>query len=145
MSFGSSAFGAAPWAAYAPSSGASASISAPVLPVTATIVNGDTVRDANGELVAATDPIAEEIAFRIGTVLGHFFGISTIGNGAFRVLNYDNRSLVATRDLVTRALQPMVQRGDIESVRVTPDPLARNGTAINFYTVSYEPTNAVKR
>lgn len=146
MSFASSAFGAYPFAAYgagAPTS--TASTTTPALPVTASIVDGDTVRDANGDLVAADDPIAEEVAFYIGTIAGHFFGDPTIGNGVVRVQTKTKGSLVAIRDLVTRALRPMVERGDIENVRVTPEPVVRNGTAINIFTVSYEKTDAVRR
>lgn len=146
MSFGSSSFAAYPFAAFGGGASTSyASPTAPVLPVSAVIVDGDTVRDANGDLVAADDPIAEEAAFLLATIAGHFFGDSTIGNGAVRVHVRTKSSLVAIRDHATRALRPMVQRGDITNVRVTPTPIVRNGTAINFYSVTYDKTDAVRR
>ena len=146
MSFASTAFAAYPYAAFgAGASTSAATPTAPVVGLTASIVDGDTVRDANGDLVAATDPIAEEVAFYVGTLAGHFFGDPEVGNGSFRVRVLDKRSQVAIRDLVLRALRPMIERGDIKNVRVSPEPVVRNGTAINFYTVSYGPTNAVRR
>jgi hypothetical protein len=109
------------------------------------IVDGDVVRDAAGDLELADDDIDEEIAFYLTTGPRSFFGDAKIGNSAVRVLVLNARSIVEIRDGAKRALRPMVDRGDIANVVVTPAPVIQNGTAINFYTVSYEKTGVVRR
>lgn len=144
--FGTSAFGASPYASGSSSSASTTTAArAASAMLTAKIVDGDTVRDSDGRLTTAEDPIAEEIAFRLGTSPGRFFGVQSIGNGALRVQIANRQSLVATRDAIVRALDPIVRRGDIRNILVTPTPVVRDGTAINFVSVSYDPTNAVRR
>lgn len=109
------------------------------------IVDGDIVRDDDGNPVLADDDIDERAAFYLTTAPGSFFGDPTIGNAAVRVQVLTRRSIVEIRDAVKRALRPLVERGDIANLVVTPTPIVRNGTAINLYTVSYEKTGIVRR
>lgn len=145
MSFAAVPFGAAPFAAFGPDATASTVVPKPTVAVSPLVQNGDTARDSDGNVVDAPDPIEQEMRFHLQTVAGHFFGDPEIGNGVFRVRTRTRRSLVAIRDLVTRALQPMVDRGDIEGVTVTPAPITSGGTAINAYTVHYTKTGTVRR
>ena len=109
------------------------------------IVDGDIERDADGDPELADDDIDEEVAFYLITAPGSFFGDRSIGNGAVRVLVLTSRSIVEIRDAAKRALTPLVERGDIANVTVTPSPIVRNGTAINYFTVSYTKTGVVRR
>jgi hypothetical protein len=109
------------------------------------IVGGDVVRDADGNLVEADDPIDEEVAFFLCTVDGHFFGDANVGNSTIRIRTLRSGYEVEVRDRVKRALQPMVERGDIADVEVSPRPEVRNGTAFNFYVVTYRKTDRVIR
>jgi hypothetical protein len=109
------------------------------------IVGGDVVRDADGNLVEADDPIDEEVAFYLCTADGHFFGDPQIGNSAIRIRTLRTGFELEMRDRVRRALLPMIERGDITDVAVSPRPEVRNGTALNFYVVTYRKTDRVTR
>jgi len=109
------------------------------------ILNGDTILDADGNLVDATDPIDEEAAFFLETIAGHYFGDPNIGNSVVEVKVLTEDAPIAIRDAARRALSLMVERGDIENVSVTPSPRVVNGTAINIYLVTYEKTGIVRR
>ena len=109
------------------------------------VAYGDTARDAEGNLLDAIDPIDEEVAFFLTTRVGSFFGRQAIGNGVFRVRVHTNSSEVSVRDNVRRALTPMTDSGQIANVTVTPNIVDRNGTAINFFDVSYRKTNLLRR
>jgi hypothetical protein len=112
---------------------------------TAKIVNGDTVRDANGDVEEADDELSERVAFYLGTRNGSFFGSKQIGGSVHRVQVLNSASIVSIRDEVKRALRPLLDSGEIENLKITPEPFARNGTAVNYYTVSYTPTGIVRR
>lgn len=139
MSFGSP-FGLSPYAAYGDAT--SARVTAAKAPK---IVDGDTVRDADGNLEDALEPLDEEIAFFLGTAPGSFFGVKSLGNGALRMYVRRKTSEIEIRDHVRRALTPMLERGDIVDLTVTPQPVTRNGTAINYYDVTYRKTGLLRR
>jgi len=146
MSFGTTPFARHPFAAFG--SAVSESDATPVAAKIANapaIISGDTALDDDGNFVEAVDPIDEEVAFYLTTTTGSFFGDSTIGNGVVTVRVYTAASIVAIRNFAERALRPMVERGDISELDVTPAPAVRNGTALGLYTVTYKKTNLVVR
>lgn len=145
MTFASSGFGSGPFGAFGPEEPATpASPTKAKFALAPVIVDGDTVLDADGNLVDAGDPIDEEVAFYIITRTGSFFGDGTIGNSVYTVLLLTKQSIVTIRDLVVRALEPMVLRGDIADVEVEPKPIVRNGLALNYYEVTYRKTGLVR-
>ncbi len=109
------------------------------------VVNGDAVLTASGDLQEAAEPIAEEVAFSLNTILGSFGGQATLGNGIISVRVFNNTSYVQIRDAVDRALLPMVISKTIRDVSVTPHPRMNGGVAVNAYTVTFRPTGVVDR
>jgi len=105
-------------------------------------VNGDYEVASNGNLRDAADPVDEEAYWRIATVAGSFAGDLSIGNGATRVLVTSDTSVIAIRDAVTRALEPMRARGALSSISVTADQSTTAGTTRATYAVAYVKTGA---
>lgn len=109
------------------------------------VTDGDTTRDAEGNLLDAADPIDQEVAFYLATGIGSFFGDNTIGNGVYRMRVRTNTTEVEVRDHARRALRFMLERGDIANLTITPKPTTTNGLARNYYLVTYHKTGIVRR
>lgn len=152
MSFGSSSFGGAPFgggvtfAAYGTGTTPATREGLTAAKVRQ-VSGGDYVRSSTStrnNLAAAPDPIAQEVAFRVGTELGTLAGAPTFGNDAIHVLVFTDSSAAEIEHRVRVALEPMVDRGTLEQVHVVPEPYTSNGRAFNAFRVTYTPTQKVE-
>lgn len=109
------------------------------------LVDGDYTYDDDGNIADAPDPVAEEIAWRLKTNVGSFAGGALVGTGVFRIHVFTSATEVEVRDEVARTLAPMVARGVIRNVVVTPEPYAARGVAVNAFHVTYTPTGLKER
>lgn len=147
MSFGTSSFGLSPFGGGTLGGTTSPTREGVTAAKVRRIKDGDYVRSETStlnNLDYAPDPIAQEIAFRLGTILGTFAGAPQIGNDAVRVHVFNDFSQAQVQAKVFAALQPMVDRGSIEQLAVVPDPQVQDGIAINFFRVTYVATGKVE-
>jgi len=109
------------------------------------VQDGDYVVDGvSGGLSTAPDPVDQEAAFRVGTILRTFLGAPLIGNGVIRVRVASDGSLNRARAYVVNALQPMIDRDVVRNVRVVAERVPNRGASILFYKVSFEKTGIVE-
>jgi len=143
MSFGLAPFGLSPWAAYYATPGADTD--GATMATARNVESGDYVQSADGNLEQAVDYIDQEVRWRLNTELGSFPGDILAGNGAVRVLVYNDTSQVALENAVSLALQPMFDRGVITKLNIKATPYIKDGTAVAEYSVNYTKTGILER
>ena len=133
---------------YASGASTPSSLSTPIGPTASPcrlVKDGDYAReDGSTNLATALDPVDQEVAFRVGTIKGTFLGAPEIGNGVTRVRVASSSSLNRARAYVMNALQPMIDRDVIRTVRVTAERVPNAGASILYYRVSYEKTGILE-
>lgn len=150
--FGQSAFGLSPFAASGPDAalgpGGLFVLVPTVYRATAAqvrqIYRGDyileTVGPRAGSVRKSLAPLAEEAAFRLGTVKGTFAGVKTIGTTLFSITTAVSTSIVDVQRAVQLALQPMIDRGAIRDLLVTATISESRGTGQLTWTARFSPT-----